>query len=89
MNIVYTAILSVRIWWIDMRRCFDDLYIRSGQDAFDNAIRLGLKHPDQWMYMYSDGPFDFFKHYRTRVYVCYRYKGLIWHIEMLLAKLIY
>lgn len=70
-----------------MGRCFDDLYIRSGQDAFNNAIQLGLKHPDQWMYMYSDGPFDFFKHYRTRMYVCYRYKGLIWFIEKQFVKL--
>lgn len=67
----------------------DGLYVRDGQDAFANAIALGLKCPDEWMYMYSDGVFDYFKHDRTRMYVCYRYKGLLWHIERFLVKGVY
>lgn len=67
----------------------DALYVRDGQDAFANAIALGLKSPGEWMYMYSEGVFDYFKHNRTRMYLCYRYKGVVWRIEKLLVKLIF
>ena len=29
-------------------------------DAFDNAIKRGMKNPDDWMYMYSDNNKDYF-----------------------------
>lgn len=67
----------------------DGLYVRDGQDAFANAIALGLKTPDEWMYMYSEGVFDYFKHDRTRMYLCYRYKGVVWRIEKLLFKFLF
>ena len=30
------------------------------EDAFDNAIKRGMKNPENWMYMYSDKNKDFF-----------------------------
>ena len=26
------------------------------EDAFDNAIKRGMKNPENWMYMYSENP---------------------------------
>lgn len=70
-----------------MSSCFEELYIRNPDDVFENAIALGLENPGEWMYMYSEGVFDYFKHDRTRMYLCYRYKGVIWRVEKLLFKL--
>lgn len=57
---------------------FDKLYMRDSGLAFENAIFFGMRKPDEYMYMYTDGVFDFFKHCDTRQYVCYRYKGVLW-----------
>lgn len=61
-------------------RGFEQLYIRDSELAFENAIDFGLKNPENFMYMYTDGVFDFFKHCDARYYVCYRYKGFLWRI---------
>ena len=37
-------------------------------DAFDNAIKRGMKNPEDWMYMYSENNRDYFKHIDTRNY---------------------
>ena len=41
------------------------------EDAFDNAIKRGMKDPENWMYMYSDKNKDFFKHIDTRQYISF------------------
>ena len=40
-------------------------------DAFKNAIKRGMKNPDDWMYMYSENNKDYFKNYYTREYTSY------------------
>ena len=40
-------------------------------DAFKNAIKRGMKNPDDWMYMYSEKNKDYFKNYYTRAYISY------------------
>ena len=47
------------------------------QDAFDNAIKRGMKNPDDWMYMYSENGKDYFKHCDTRNYTSYHQYGPI------------
>ena len=37
-------------------------------DAFENAIKRGMKNPEDWMYMYSENNKDYFKHIDTRNY---------------------
>lgn len=40
---------------------FEGIKIRENpQDAFNNAIKRGMKEPDDWMYMYSYNNKDFF-----------------------------
>lgn len=46
-------------------------------DAFYNAIKRGMKNPDDWMYMYSENGRDYFKHSVTRSYKSYPQFGLI------------
>ena len=41
------------------------------QEAFDNAIKRGMKNPEEWMYMYSKNNKDFFKNCNTRNYISY------------------
>ena len=41
------------------------------EDAFDNAIKRGMKDPENWMYMYSEKNKDYFKNYYTRAYISY------------------
>ncbi len=41
------------------------------EQAFENAIKKGLKNIDKWMYMYSAGFRDYFKHSLTREYTSY------------------
>ena len=53
------------------------------QDAFDNAIKRGMKNPDDWMYMHSENNRDYFKHCDTRKYVSYPQFG---PIEMIKRK---
>lgn len=59
-------------------RGYEQLCVRDSELAFENAIRMGMRKPNEYMYMYTDGIFDFFKHRDTRLYVCYRYKGILW-----------
>lgn len=48
---------------------FEGIKIRENpQDAFNNAIKRGMKEPDDWMYMYSYNNKDFFKNYHSRKY---------------------
>lgn len=48
---------------------FEGMKIReNSDDAFNNAIRRGMKNPDDWMYMYSENNKDYFKNYYTRNY---------------------
>lgn len=48
---------------------FEGMKIRENpNDAFENAIKRGMKNPDDWMYMYSDNNKDFFKNLYSRRY---------------------
>lgn len=44
-------------------------YLES-KEAFENAVRNGLETPEDYMYMYSIGKNDYFKHMITRKYRC-------------------
>ena len=50
------------------------------EKAFKNAIKKGMKNPENYMYMYSDYHYDHFKHIDTREYVKYgeysEYRGI-------------
>lgn len=46
---------------------------RDPENAFQNAVRLGMSDPDDYMYMYSYAGFDYFKHCDTRDYVSFPY----------------
>ena len=51
---------------------FEGMKIRENpEDAFDNAIKRGMKNPDDWMYMYSNNNKDYFKNYYSRKYKSY------------------
>ena len=57
---------------------FEGMKIRENpEDAFDNAIKRGMKNPDDWMYMYSDNNKDYFKNYYSRKYKSYSQFGVI------------
>lgn len=57
---------------------FASLDIRENpDDAFDNAIKRGMKDPDDWMYMYSKNKRDYFKHCDTGEYVSFPQYGPI------------
>lgn len=57
---------------------FDDLQIRKNpDDAFENALKHGMKKPNDWMYMYSKRGRDYFKHCETREYKSYPQNGII------------
>lgn len=62
----------------DENSIFSGLKFRENPDpAFDNAIKRGMKNPDDWMYMYSDKGRDYFKHIDTRAYRSYPQYGPI------------
>lgn len=51
---------------------FEGIKIRENpDDAFKNAIKRGMKNPNDWMYMYSEKNKDYFKNYYTRTYISY------------------
>lgn len=51
---------------------FASLSIRKNPDeAFQNAIQMGMRYPEEWMYMYSKNGYDYFKHSDTRRYCRY------------------
>lgn len=61
---------------------FSGLQIRENpDDAFENAIKRGMKHPENWMYMYSKGGRDYFKHCDYRCYKSYPQYGVIDRIK--------
>ena len=57
-----------------MNSNFNDLEFRDYEEAFENAIKKGLCNPDDYMYMYSDNKYDYFKNSCTRSYKKFRYK---------------
>ena len=51
---------------------FEGMKIRENpNDAFENAIKKGMKNPEDWMYMYSENKKDYFKNYYSRRYKSY------------------
>lgn len=57
---------------------FAGMQIRENpDDAFENAIKRGMKKPNDWMYMYSENGRDYFKHIDTRCYKSYPQFGVI------------
>ena len=53
---------------INQESVFAALTIYEPDKAFENAIKRGLNNPEDWMYMYSKGLKDYFKHHDTREY---------------------
>lgn len=51
---------------------FDSLIMRDPQKAFENALIKGMKDHENWMYMESDGKYDYFKHHDTRKMIRFR-----------------
>lgn len=61
---------------------FANVQIRENpDDAFENAIKRGMKNPNDWMYMYSKNGRDYFKHCDTRCYKSYPQFGVIKRIK--------
>lgn len=66
---------------------FAGMMIRENpQDAFDNAIKRGMKNPDDWMYMHSENGRDYFKHHDTRNYTSYPQFGTIEKIKKAISR---
>ncbi len=66
---------------------FVSLSIRENPDeAFQNAIRMGMYHPEEWMYMYSKKGYDYFKHHDTRRYCRYPQSGFLAIVAILYYK---
>ncbi len=66
---------------------FAGMQIRENPDeAFDNAIKRGMKHPEDWMYMYSENGRDYFKHCDIRCYKSYPQYGIIENIKNIVHK---
>lgn len=59
----------------------------NSEDAFDNAIKLGMKNPDDWMYMYSNKGKDYFKHHDTRNYISFPQSGIAAKIKKIISKI--
>lgn len=54
--------------------------------AFDNAIKRGLKNPDDYMYMYTKKGRDYFKHILTRKYKSFPQYSLLEKIRQMIYK---
>jgi len=52
---------------------FTSLFIRDPVKAFENAMKRGMKNPNDYMYMESESGFDVFKHHVTRKSISYPY----------------
>ncbi len=61
----------------DETSIFANLQTRDSELAFYNAIKKGMKAPEDWMYMYSKNGRDYFKHIDYRTYVSYSYTKLL------------
>lgn len=67
---------------------FAGMQIRENPDgAFENAIKKGMKNPEDWMYMCSDKGKDYFKHCDTRQYISYRQFSIIDFIKSKIRKI--
>lgn len=65
---------------------FEGMKMRENpDDAFNNAIKRGMKIPDDWMYMYSENNKDYFKNYYSRKYKSYPQFG---KVEILKKKIL-
>lgn len=63
--------------------------IRENPDeAFENAIKKGMKKPEEWMYMYSEKGKDYFKNYYTRSYITYKQFSVIDIIKRKIKKIV-
>lgn len=58
----------------------------NAEEAFDNAIKRGMKNPQDWMYMYSKNGKDYFKHCDYRTYMSYPQYGIVEVIKNKLHK---
>lgn len=58
---------------------FDGLILFDHVKAFENAIKKGMKNPEDYMYMYSTKFRDYFKHIDTRRYTSYFNLGNIFN----------
>lgn len=68
---------------------FAEILIRENPDeAFENAIKRGMKKPEKWMYMYSENGKDYFKNCCTRNYISYRQFSVIDIIKSKIKKYI-
>lgn len=66
---------------------FAGMMIRENpQDAFDNAIKRGMKNPNDWMYMHSENGRDYFKHHDTRNYTSYPQIGPLQKIKNAISR---
>ena len=66
---------------------FEGMKIRENpDDAFYNAIKRGMKKPEEWMYMYSENGKDYFKNSRSRLYRAYSQFGIIEKIKSRIQK---
>lgn len=67
---------------------FEGMKIRENpDDAFENAIKKGMKNPNDWMYMYSSKGKDYFKNYFSRGYKAYPQFTLRKKIRIFVKKL--
>jgi len=72
MNFIHTEENGIKYLVHPAESIFEGIKIReNSNDAFDNAIKRGMKNPDDWMYMYSNNNKDFFKNYYSRKYKSY------------------
>lgn len=46
------------------------------QKAFENAIKNGMKNPDDWKYLYTEKNRDYFKNINTKEYISYSNKKI-------------
>lgn len=58
------------------RSAFEKLVIIDPKKAFNDAIRDWLNNPENYMYMYSDSKYNYFKHSLTREYRSFKYYPL-------------
>lgn len=66
---------------------FAGMQIRENpEDAFDNAIKRGMKNPGDWMYMYSEKGRDYFKHSTTRGYTSYSQFSMIERFKNMIER---
>ena len=67
---------------------FDGMNIREDpNEAFENAIKKGMKNPENWMYMYSESGKDYFKNSCTRKYISYKQFSIIDFIKIIIKKI--